>query len=445
MGPDRSAPEGGGEAHYFVTLIHGTFAEQGLLAEGGVEAPRGGQRGARRIGCHVCAVWLRRGRLTPGQGRRGPGMRRFLRERLREHPDSRHLIVAHSHGGNVALYGLRRRKSRPSLAGLVCLGTPFLHFTAGDLNQVAKRNAWRAGSVGMIAIGLGSWFLLLGSGANAQGYYRGPIIPLGVALLGIALCVVGAFLYRMPGQVMTRMLRTRNRLFRHVRPPERLTAPILCIRTARDEAKLALDAAEVASMVGDNAVKYSSTLISVVSRFVVGAFIGLLGIVVISCLFAFLIGPGSTIAAVLAIIAAVMAVALVFLLPFVLLAMVSFLFNRAALPGAGAALGRMPKNLAYGGLGAGVHSLLEVVPKPTPPGPLTYIEKSFVIGVPRFSRVLRHSSLYNDPQVLTFLASWIRITCDRHVPAKPPPTSDGVPERVRVTEPALPTNRVSYK
>jgi hypothetical protein len=54
-------------------------------------------------------------------------LREFLLDGLREHPDARHVIIAHSHGGNVALYALRDRALRERIAGLVCLATPFIN------------------------------------------------------------------------------------------------------------------------------------------------------------------------------------------------------------------------------------------------------------------------------------------------------------------------------
>lgn len=43
-----------------------------------------------------------------------------------ENPAVPHFIVAHSHGGNIALYALRNPKVRKRIDGLVCMATPFL-------------------------------------------------------------------------------------------------------------------------------------------------------------------------------------------------------------------------------------------------------------------------------------------------------------------------------
>ena len=50
-----------------------------------------------------------------------------LRETLSRPPESDHFLIAHSHGGNVALYALMRSPELAgSLKGVVCLSTPFL-------------------------------------------------------------------------------------------------------------------------------------------------------------------------------------------------------------------------------------------------------------------------------------------------------------------------------
>src|ERR1041384_1360860 len=49
-----------------------------------------------------------------------------------------HVIVAHSHGGNVALYALREIPSERQMKfRVVCLGTPFMHAVARDVKEVA--------------------------------------------------------------------------------------------------------------------------------------------------------------------------------------------------------------------------------------------------------------------------------------------------------------------
>ena len=64
----------------------------------------------------------------------------FLEEGLSAYPKSQHVIVAHSHGGNVALYALRQL-ARPEIS-LVALATPFIEATPrsirGHLDMIGK-------------------------------------------------------------------------------------------------------------------------------------------------------------------------------------------------------------------------------------------------------------------------------------------------------------------
>ena len=66
-------------------------------------------------------------------------LRGYLQEGLlAESPNATHIIVAHSHGGNVALMALAGSNLRERIAGVACLATPFI--AARDRN--IGRDAW---------------------------------------------------------------------------------------------------------------------------------------------------------------------------------------------------------------------------------------------------------------------------------------------------------------
>jgi hypothetical protein len=50
-----------------------------------------------------------------------------LHGNLRRYPNAKHFVIAHSHGGNIAMYALRNAYLRDRIAGLICLSTPFLN------------------------------------------------------------------------------------------------------------------------------------------------------------------------------------------------------------------------------------------------------------------------------------------------------------------------------
>ncbi len=66
----------------------------------------------------------------------------FIRDGHALHPDAQHVIVAHSHGGNVALYAMRDPDAREIVSGIVTLGTPFIQTKRRDLRGYAEVLAW---------------------------------------------------------------------------------------------------------------------------------------------------------------------------------------------------------------------------------------------------------------------------------------------------------------
>jgi len=55
------------------------------------------------------------------------GLRARLQAAQALSPRSKQLVIAHSHGGNVALAAISRLESQPILLGVVALATPFLY------------------------------------------------------------------------------------------------------------------------------------------------------------------------------------------------------------------------------------------------------------------------------------------------------------------------------
>lgn len=51
---------------------------------------------------------------------------KFLRKAIGTYPDHRHILIAHSHGGNVALHALKDERLSSRIAGVITVGTPFL-------------------------------------------------------------------------------------------------------------------------------------------------------------------------------------------------------------------------------------------------------------------------------------------------------------------------------
>lgn len=62
-------------------------------------------------------------------------LQKKLTENLKQFPFAQHFIIAHSHGGNIAMYALRDQKLASRISGIVCMATPFLQVRFRDPNS----------------------------------------------------------------------------------------------------------------------------------------------------------------------------------------------------------------------------------------------------------------------------------------------------------------------
>jgi len=110
---------------YLITLVHGTFAKGAPWTLGGSSLRNALLKGLGSDTNIQNFEWsgknTHKARLSAGKD-----LASFLERTGASHPDSRHVVIAHSHGGNVALYARKQTSARVSLAHIVCLATPFL-------------------------------------------------------------------------------------------------------------------------------------------------------------------------------------------------------------------------------------------------------------------------------------------------------------------------------
>jgi hypothetical protein len=112
-------------------------------------------------------------------------LRACLKARLAENPTARHLVIAHSHGGNVALDGARRRSPRAA-SRVACLATPFI---------VVSQRDWGADEAGLMAgglVGIGGAILQCSFGSWSLGFARAAVM---VTQSGRPLCRRAATLW----------------------------------------------------------------------------------------------------------------------------------------------------------------------------------------------------------------------------------------------------------
>lgn len=162
------------------TLIHGTFAANSdWLNQTELEQPSGfrGRLAARFLGqmeFSVPSPWgsekiVKVNDLT--NSARLKGAEKLKEHLLKQDPETTHYLVAHSHGGNVAMYALQDPEVARRVDGLICLATPFLYPRRRPLSILALILSLSIMSLGVLQTiwqsnllngGWASWMAALG-------------------------------------------------------------------------------------------------------------------------------------------------------------------------------------------------------------------------------------------------------------------------------------------
>jgi hypothetical protein len=162
-----------------------------------------------------------------------------LRQLASEHPDGRQFVVAHSHGGNVALAGAILLGAGASPLGVVTMGTPFLYIEERTPTGFQRVMSWLGGMILVCFAFVATLFFPL----FVWGWYRGSDIT---ELETAALVWAGFFAFGLTGMLMDRTVkrwhqwwdRANYRL--RVLSPRYLPCDFLVIRGKGDEASAAL-------------------------------------------------------------------------------------------------------------------------------------------------------------------------------------------------------------
>lgn len=122
------------EGQRVVTLIHGTFCPNAPWTQLDSEF-------SNWLREHLAGVIVRRFQWTGKNHPRGRTLAALellldLEKVADLFPGHEHYLVAHSHGGSVALECLKYVESKPYLAGLVCLNTPLLTYGIRDVTPL---------------------------------------------------------------------------------------------------------------------------------------------------------------------------------------------------------------------------------------------------------------------------------------------------------------------
>ncbi len=390
-----------------ITTVHGTFARQAPWAR--PDSPL-----SQYLTAHLGGAV----RIAPFEwsGRNSFKARDDAAKRLRDHleaicssePDSRQFVVAHSHGGNVALLAAATGRLPKPLEGIVCLSTPFLQSWPRHLGTARIVSA----AAGIVLLFANLLTLML--------RHR-------VKLLWVYILVAA-----IPTLVF--VMRAAARWAKNDKPPwvlpEMDPHRMLILRAAGDEASAALGAASlVSSLVArfwaltsvgaplwmraleqDKADRARQTRYSwprlVHSLSVIGLFVLGIVLLVVSLLPAerpWVTGNQAT---------AVLVTAFVLNLPFtwrkvLALAVLAPLWWLSMLLGGPVLLVLSVFALSFGSSVALRNVLWIVSAEPTPPGVWITVQLD-PDSTPRGFRGLMHSSLYDDPRAHSVIAHWMK-------------------------------------
>jgi len=108
-----------------ITLIHGTWARGAQWTKD--TSPLANALKERIEGEVRIETFSWSGRnLHSSRRRAAVNLRRHVLITAKQYPEARHFLIAHSHGGVVALYALADAEAKASVSGVICLATPFI-------------------------------------------------------------------------------------------------------------------------------------------------------------------------------------------------------------------------------------------------------------------------------------------------------------------------------
>jgi len=202
-----------------VTLVHGTWARNSKW-------PRLEQELLRQFGLDNTLItylpWTG-GNTASARLSAAALLQSHLRSLADQRPTAKHFVVAHSHGGNIALLAMRDNQIKAALSGLVCLSTPFLLYRpltlVPDEDLFNKAAYW--GIIISVATISGLAAYLSGNGWS--------LLPIPVTLL-----VLNRLLRRWRSSARTFLDR--------VSPPPLDGVRLLIVRSPSDETSLSLGA-----------------------------------------------------------------------------------------------------------------------------------------------------------------------------------------------------------
>jgi hypothetical protein len=122
------------EPRYVVTLVHGTFATDATWT---LDDSDFRKTMVKQLDTEVAFdVFSWSGGNTHSvRTEAGNSLRNRLKHVSDKYPQSKHFVIAHSHGGNILLYALRDTMIADRLSGIITMGTPFISCRRRDIDE----------------------------------------------------------------------------------------------------------------------------------------------------------------------------------------------------------------------------------------------------------------------------------------------------------------------
>lgn len=375
---------------YVFTLVHGTFARRTAWIQDGspLRTFLAERLGAGSV--HYERFLWTGFNTDKARLRAASHLRRFLGERLAEHPEARHFVIAHSHGGNVVLHALHGLDDPRRVAGAVCFATPFIHCQARDVAR-SVRSLFNAALV--------AWTFL----AYLLYALAGSFLATAAVWLVGSLALARRVFHR-DGPVMAWARRRQEEVLRQFQPTAGLATPFLCIHPHFDEAGGVLGLAGAVS----EAPYWLDRILEIFESLARWAF-RLIVVVGVACalIATFHTGwfergmdlNGVDVAVAACVVLAVLAA----------LARLGLKLVRGSAEVAKLALPAGLRRMAFGSTGMTAYWLARFWTQPGPFGVATLVVRPHSIPVPFFAwrRQLRHTRIYQDPAVLADVAAWL--------------------------------------
>jgi hypothetical protein len=403
-----------------VTFVHGTFASNATWVDPGsslyVELEKRLSGRARFQTFRWSGKNTHSERLAAGES-----LLRQLSETISQCPRARLCIVAHSHGGNIALYALRHEEVRSRVQGVVTLATPFIctepRNFAVAADTLLQTLALALMTVPICTVLLGFYFLVQGHGTLAMWMIWGSFAVLvGLRFLGeFGGDKVGRAVGGRVESLLEKLSIQQWKVVETLGVPPARSYPLFCVAVQGDEARRGLGFIDAVSGLPFVLFDRMGDVVSSTADFTESAaeFSSKVN-QVMRPLRAFG-GDGGGLIAGLGVIAAIMVAVVLIPAVVVLVALVGVLLLCAYAP--------LFRRLGYWGeeLRAGLMAQVSVRPRPTG-SPETTVLKYYDVSPTarlnplwKFSRRLVHCNVYEDPAVISDVAAWIESGCPRPI------------------------------